>query len=285
MPELPEVETTRRGIAGHLEGKRIEGVVVRNASLRWPVPADLAASIVGKEVAAVTRRAKYLLIHLGDGHLLFHLGMSGSLRIVDSDMPATKHDHVDIAFSARDTPANGADAAARQMLLRFRDPRRFGALLWQSGNGLVHPLLAKLGPEPLSADFNARQLHAAFAKRSLPVKVALMDSHIVVGVGNIYASESLFLAGILPLRAANRLSIADCEKLVGAVIITLQNAIKAGGSTLKDFVDSEGKPGYFQQQYAVYGRTELPCHQCGTLIRCTRLGQRSTFWCPYCQKD
>lgn len=282
MPELPEVETTRRGIAGHLEGRRVDGVVVRNASLRWPIPTDLATSIVGKSVVAVTRRAKYLLINLGDGHLLFHLGMSGSLRIVDSDMPVAKHDHVDIAFSANNTESG---SAARHTLLRFRDPRRFGALLWQSGNLLVHPLLAKLGPEPLEDGFNARQLHEAFATRSLPVKVALMDSHIVVGVGNIYASESLFHAGISPLRAANRLSIADCEKLVGAVIITLQNAIKAGGSTLKDFVDSEGKPGYFQQQYAVYGRTDMPCHQCGTLIRNARLGQRSTFWCPHCQRE
>lgn len=282
MPELPEVETTRRGIAGHLEGKRIDGVVVRNASLRWPIPGDLASNLVGKSVVAVTRRAKYLLINLGDGHLLIHLGMSGSLRIVEDSLPAAKHDHVDISFSA---PGARQNDAGRRTLLRYRDPRRFGALLWQAGDILVHPLLAKLGPEPLGGAFNADQLHAAFAGRSLAVKVALMDSHIVVGVGNIYASESLFRAGISPLRAANRLSITDCEKLVDAVIITLQNAIKAGGSTLKDFVDSEGKPGYFQQQYAVYGRTDMPCHECGTLIRSTRLGQRSTFWCPFCQKD
>ncbi|HEY9101341.1 bifunctional DNA-formamidopyrimidine glycosylase/DNA-(apurinic or apyrimidinic site) lyase [Chitinimonas sp.] len=273
MPELPEVETTRRGIAAAIEGGRFEGAVVRDARLRWPVPPELDALVAGRPLLRIWRRAKYLLFDLGHGHLILHLGMSGSLRVVDADTPPGKHDHVDLLLAGGERPR----------ALRYRDPRRFGALLWQPGELQGHPLLARLGPEPLEEGFTAAYLKAALGRKRVAIKLALMDNHIVVGVGNIYANEALFRAGIKPTRPAEKLSRADCERLVQTVKETLLEAIAAGGSTLRDFVDSEGKPGYFQQRYFVYGREAEPCLRCGEEIRQTRLGQRATFWCPHCQ--
>ena len=269
MPELPEVETTRRGVQSHLEGRVLRGAVVRNGSLRWPVPPDLSARLAGETVRAVSRRAKYLLLECDSGTLLIHLGMSGSLRILAADTPAQKHDHIDLLLDGQ--------------LLRYRDPRRFGAVLWHIGPMETHPLLQALGPEPLSADFDGAALQQAIRKRGSPIKLVLMDNHVVVGVGNIYANESLFHAGIAPTRPASGLSREECERLAAEIKAVLARAIEAGGSTLRDFVDSEGKPGYFQQSYMVYDRQEEPCRQCGTPIRQIRQGQRSTYYCPLCQ--
>ncbi|MFC4160259.1 bifunctional DNA-formamidopyrimidine glycosylase/DNA-(apurinic or apyrimidinic site) lyase [Chitinimonas lacunae] len=270
MPELPEVETTRRGIAPSLLGKSLAGATVRESRLRWPVPPDLAALVAGRTVEAVGRRAKYLLFDLGTGHLILHLGMSGSLRFLHEAPPAVKHEHVDLLLS---------DSA----LLRYRDPRRFGAILWQPGPAELHPLLRDLGPEPLEAGFDGAYLEQALAGRRTAIKLAIMDARVVVGVGNIYANEALFRCGIAPQREAGELSRAECGQLADAIRLTLTESIAAGGSTLRDFVDSSGQPGYFQQHYFVYDRAGLPCHRCGQAISQTRLGQRSTYWCPYCQ--
>ncbi|GAB3259373.1 DNA-formamidopyrimidine glycosylase [Chitinimonas naiadis] len=256
-----------------MSGATLSGAIVRDGRLRWPVPPALDEVVAGRTVLRIWRRAKYLLFDLGHGHLIFHLGMSGSLRVVDADLPPAKHDHIDLLIGGGKTPK----------ALRYRDPRRFGALLWQPGELLVHPLLSKLGPEPLEADFTKAYLKTALKAKRVAIKLALMDNHIVVGVGNIYANEALFRAGIKPTRPADKLSLADCERLVLHIRETLSEAIAAGGSTLRDFVDSEGKPGYFQQRYFVYGREEQPCLRCGELIRMTRLGQRATFWCDHCQ--
>ncbi|MEW6314721.1 MAG: bifunctional DNA-formamidopyrimidine glycosylase/DNA-(apurinic or apyrimidinic site) lyase [Pseudomonadota bacterium] len=271
MPELPEVEVTRRGLAPHLAGQRIKDAIVRHHGLRWPVPANLAKLLAGLTIHDVARRGKYLLLDCGKGVLLLHLGMSGSLRIVSHDLPAEKHDHFDLVL------ANG-------QAMRLRDPRRFGAVLWVTDDPMHHPLLAQLGPEPLSREFDAAYLYQATRKRSAAIKTVLMDSRIVVGVGNIYASEALFRAGIRPGRAAGRLTRAHCAALVEAVRATLKAAIKAGGSSLRDFVGSNGEPGYFQQQYWVYGRAGQPCRRCGAPIRQLRQGQRSSFYCPVCQR-
>lgn len=287
MPELPEVETTRRGIVDLVENKTIIDLAVLEPRLRWPVPADLSSHLVGQTVRRVVRRGKYLLFYLDHGYFIFHLGMSGSLRVYRVIPPRQKHDHVDIYLT------NGDAAVVRENInsddqdrwvLRFRDPRRFGALLWQSDIDVLHPLLASLGPEPFDASFDAEYLHKALGRKNCAIKLALMDNHVVVGVGNIYANESLFSASIAPQRPASELSLQDCTKLVSAVQDILQKAIQAGGSTLRDFVDADGKPGYFQQQYAVYGRADQTCAECGELIRHARLGQRSTFWCPVCQR-
>ncbi len=273
MPELPEVETTLRGVAPYLEGRRVAGVVVRQPKLRWPVQTDLPQILAGQRVIRCSRRAKYLLIHLSAGIVLVHLGMSGSLRVFQpGNAPeAGKHDHADIVFS------DG-------LLLRFHDPRRFGALLWYAGAPETHPLLAPLGPEPLSADFDPPHLYRALQKRRSPVKTVLMDNHVVVGVGNIYANESLFLAGISPLRPANQVSEEEAAALTGHIRDVLTRAIAKGGSTLRDFVDSSGKSGYFQQEYAVYGRHKAPCPTCGHPIEKQTVGQRGTFYCPHCQQ-
>ncbi len=273
MPELPEVETTRRGVEGGVTGRVLLGAVVRNGQLRWPVPPKLSEIVAGQTVHAVSRRAKYLLFDLGTGHLILHLGMSGSLRLVAADVPPEKHDHIDLLIQGEQTPR----------VLRYRDPRRFGALLWQVGDVFAHPLLAPLGPEPLGDEFNATYLLDRLKGRAAAIKLLLMDNHIVVGVGNIYASESLFRAAVNPMRAGCDLSRTDCARLVEVVRETLSEAIVAGGSSLRDFVDTAGRPGYFQQQYFVYGRTDQPCHRCGSLIRQCKQGQRTTFWCPYCQ--
>ncbi|MBY0485202.1 bifunctional DNA-formamidopyrimidine glycosylase/DNA-(apurinic or apyrimidinic site) lyase [Nitrosomonas sp.] len=275
MPELPEVETTRRGIAPHLLGRSIANVIIRNPSLRWPIPGNLPELLAGLTIQAVTRRAKYLLLDCGVGTLILHLGMSGSLRILpyrlmqSIELPQ-KHDHFDLILSD-------------QTVLRLRDPRRFGAVLWHTGDILQHPLLMNLGPEPLTADFNAQQLFEKTRECRASIKQMLMNSHVVVGIGNIYANEALFLAGINPKIAAGRIGMARYEKLVQAVKQILQLAIEAGGSSLRDFVNSDGNPGYFQQQYWVYGRGGERCKICDHEIKQIRQSQRSSFYCPRCQ--
>ncbi len=271
MPELPEVEITRRGIAPAITNRKVTGVVVRNPRLRWPVPRCLPTLLEGKTVHSVRRRAKYLLLEVAGGWLILHLGMSGSLRIVKSGEPAGVHDHVDLQFGTQ--------------AVRLRDPRRFGAVLWHPGaKVLAHPLLAHLGVEPLEKTFSGNVLHAAARGRRSSVKQLLMDHTIVVGVGNIYANESLFRSGIRPGTQAGRVSAARYDRLAAEVRATLEAALKAGGSSLRDFVHSDGSSGYFQQQYFVYGRTGEPCRVCGSAIRLSRMGQRSTFHCTHCQR-
>ncbi len=275
MPELPEVETTLRGIAPHINGQTVASVAVRQPKLRFPVTPDLAEILSGQTVQSCTRRAKYLLIHFPAGLLLVHLGMSGSLRIFTNGDARIgfpeKHDHLDIVF------ANGT-------VLRYHDPRRFGMVLWFAGAAEHHPLLAALGPEPLDDAFDAAYLYGKLRTQKRAVKLSLMDNAVVVGVGNIYANESLFKAGISPKRPACKVSKKECAKLVETIRAVLQRAIATGGSTLRDFVDSDGKSGYFQQEYTVYGRHNQPCPQCGRLILKETLGQRGTFYCGNCQK-
>lgn len=275
MPELPEVETTRRGIAPHLLGQSVANAIIRNPRLRWPIPGNLPELLAGLTIQAVTRRAKYLLLDCGAGTLIFHLGMSGSLRILpyrvmQSIEPPLKHDHFDLILSD-------------QTVLRLRDPRRFGAVLWHTGDILQHPLLMSLGPEPLTADFNAQQLFEKTRECRASIKQMLMNSHVVVGIGNIYANEALFLAGINPKIAAGRIGMTRYEKLVQAIKQILQLAIEAGGSSLRDFVNSDGNPGYFQQQYWVYGRGGECCKKCDREIKQIKQSQRSSFYCPRCQ--
>lgn len=270
MPELPEVETTRRGLLPRLKNKTLKQVLVRDARLRWPVPKDINAQLADRKLLDIARRGKYLIFDFGGVFQLVHLGMSGSLRFVDQKEPASIHDHVDWVFSGKTT-------------LRFRDPRRFGTVLL-TRDPASHPLLAKLGPEPLNPEFNGAVLYAASRGRKLAVKNFIMDSRIVVGVGNIYASESLFRAGIRPGRASGRLTRQDCDRLANAIKTTLQNAVNAGGSSLRDYVSTDGELGYFQLHTKVYDRAELPCKVCGTPIRKQLNAQRSSFYCPKCQK-
>jgi len=271
VPELPEVEITRRGLAAHLTGATIADVVIRNASLRWPIPKELPRLLRNRTIHSLERRAKYILLSCDNGTLILHLGMSGSLRILPIGTPAEKHDHFDLLLN------NG-------MLMRLRDPRRFGAILWHTGDIYTHPLLIKLGPEPLEHGFDARYLYQATRGRSIAIKQCIMDNHIVVGVGNIYANEALFHAGIKPQLAAGKLSLPRCESLVKEIRATLTTAIRLGGSSLRDFVDSAGQPGYFQQNYWVYGRSGVACRRCHTPIKQIRQGQRSSFYCHSCQK-
>jgi formamidopyrimidine-DNA glycosylase len=271
MPELPEVETSRRGITPHILGQTITGVVIRDHRLRWPIPKQLATKATSQRIERINRRGKYLLLETGTGCIIIHLGMSGSLRICAPDTPPEKHDHVDFVFG------NGK-------ALRLRDPRRFGAVLWTSNDPFKHKLLIQLGPEPLGDEFNADHLHLQTRKRSASIKSVIMNSHIVVGVGNIYACEALFIAGINPKRKAGTLSKARCEKLVSAIRQILNAAIEQGGTTLRDFVREDGQPGYFKQHLYVYGRTDQPCLSCGTNIRQFTQQQRSTFYCARCQK-
>ena len=271
MPELPEVEVTRRGLARHLTGQTIAKVVIRNARLRWPIPKNLPKLLHGKTIRALKRRGKYLLVEFDHGTLILHLGMSGSLCILPARTPTEKHDHLDLVLG------DG-------MLMRLRDPRRFGAVLWHSGDVNAHPLLAALGPEPLGEDFDTRYLYQATRGRSVAIKQCIMDSRVVAGIGNIYANEALFRAGIRPQLAAGKVSRERCARLVEAIRATLTEAIEKGGSTLRNFVDSDGKPGYFQQHYRVYGQGGEPCRACGTPIKQLRQGQRSSFYCPKCQR-
>jgi formamidopyrimidine-DNA glycosylase len=272
MPELPEVETTCRGIAIHIVGRRIADVRVNNPNLRWPVPVDeLTTRLPGRKILSVTRRAKYLLFDCGNGHLITHLGMSGSLRILEQATPADKHEHIEIFFS-------------HGTVLRFRDPRRFGSVLWTDQAPDRHALLASLGPEPLDEDFNAEYLFKQTRRRRCCIKNLIMDSHIVTGIGNIYASEALFHAGIRPGKSAARLSRESCSRLVLAIQQVLTRAIDAGGTTLQDFTDSNGKAGYFSQCLYVYAREGENCLQCSNIIKRKVIGQRSSFYCPYCQK-
>ncbi|MGQ7846843.1 bifunctional DNA-formamidopyrimidine glycosylase/DNA-(apurinic or apyrimidinic site) lyase [Granulosicoccus sp. 3-233] len=270
MPELPEVETTRRGIQPHLVGKTVLQVRVHNPNLRWPVPADIQA-LQGATVESVTRRGKYLLVDVPAGTAIVHLGMSGSLRICPADEERRKHDHIELEL------ASGS-------ILRFHDPRRFGCFLWQSAGERTHALLADLGPEPLSSDFHGEYLYALSRKRQVSIKNFIMNSKVVVGVGNIYASESLFMAGIRPGRAACRITRREAHALVDAIKHVLQRSIKQGGTTLRDFINSDGNPGYFAQSLNVYGRTGEPCRSCRSPIRHQVLGQRASFYCKQCQK-
>jgi formamidopyrimidine-DNA glycosylase len=279
MPELPEVEITRRGLLPLLN-QTVKSVVIRNASMRWPIPAHLPQTLENQKLLSLKRRAKYILAEFGatsddeivkSGTLLLHLGMSGRISLLDRNYPPEKHDHFDIAFT------NGS-------VLRLRDPRRFGAVLWAGMQPNNHALLKPLGPEPLEPDFNAKYLHTELKSRSAAIKVAIMDSHLVVGVGNIYASESLFRARIHPETPAKNVTLKQCEKLVSEIKDTLNAALDAGGSSLRDFFGVDGNIGYFQQEYFAYGRTDEPCKVCGKAIKCIRLGQRSTFFCSSCQK-
>jgi formamidopyrimidine-DNA glycosylase len=271
MPELPEVETTRRGVAPHVERQKVTAVRVYDHRLRWPVPRDLPRRLIGRRVDRVDRRSKYLLFRIGPDTLLVHLGMTGSLRVFTDPPPKAAHDHIDLEF------ANG-------VVLRYRDPRRFGAFVWSAGDGGDHRLLASLGPEPFATEFDGDYLHRSMRGRRAAIKLALMDSHVVVGVGNIYANESLFRAGIRPDRAANRVGLTRLARLVMAVRDTLAEAIAKGGSSLRDYVDSRGEPGSFQLDYYVYGRKGEPCRICGTPIRMNRLGGRATYYCIRCQR-
>lgn len=269
MPELPEVEVTRRGLAPRLAGSRVSDVIARTPALRYPLPAALANILAGRQLIDIGRRGKYLLFDFGVGHLLVHLGMSGNLRLVSRKTAPDKHDHLDIVFGDK--------------VLRYHDPRRFGAVLWIEGNPSEHPLIIHLGLEPLSRDFNTGALEAALDGRRTAVKPAIMDASIVVGVGNIYASESLHRAGIDPRTPAGRISRSRLARLVPAIKTTLQSAIRAGGSSLRDYVQSDGRFGCFQQRHRVYDRAGQPCRTCGTMIRTLRQGNRATYYCPCCQ--
>jgi len=271
MPELPEVETTLRGIQPFLLGQTIEGLVVRDGRLRWPLPPDLPERLRGQSIHGLSRRGKYILIATDAGTLILHLGMSGSLRITEAELPPRKHDHYDLVLTGGKR-------------LRFHDPRRFGCLLWTESDPELHALIAPLGPEPLSAVFDAGYLHARSRGRRAAVKTFIMDSHVVVGVGNIYASESLYRAGIAPQRAAGDISRQRYARLAESIREVLLASIEQGGTTLRDFVNESGNPGYFRQTLNVYDRAGQPCRACGTAIEAARQGQRSTFWCPRCQR-
>ncbi|MGV8931804.1 MAG: Fpg/Nei family DNA glycosylase [Luteimonas sp.] len=301
MPELPEVETTRRGLAPHLVGRCVKAVILRRPDLRWPIPAEVPERLPGQRILAVRRRAKYLLLDTAVGSALLHLGMSGSLRVLPADTPVTAHDHVDLALS-------GDDGAVGRVL-RFNDPRRFGCLLWQPPDE-CHPLLRALGPEPLGDEagddagdaaagaddpalhgaasnrpvFSGDYLFALSRGRKAPVKTFLMDQRVVVGVGNIYVAEALFAAGISPLRAAGRVSRERYGLLADAVQRILRHAILRGGTTLRDFISPDGMPGYFEQELSVYGRGGAPCPNCGRALRHALIGQRASVWCGHCQR-
>ena len=275
MPELPEVETTRRGLLPHVAGRRVEHVLLRRPDLRWPIPREVEELLPEQRIDGIRRRAKYLLLDTAAGSALLHLGMSGSLRVLPGDTPVRAHDHVDIALDSG-------------RVLRFNDPRRFGCLLWQAP-GETHALLAGLGPEPLSDDFDGAAfdgdyLFATSRGRKAPVKTFLMDQSVVVGVGNIYAAEALFMAGISPLREAGKVSRARYVALADAVKAILAHAINRGGTTLRDFISPDGAPGYFEQELLVYGRGGEPCPRCGRTLKQAPIGQRASVWCGHCQR-
>ncbi len=271
MPELPEVETTRRGIEPHVVGRRIRRLRVHDRRLRWPVDAALAAAVDGSTIRRAGRRAKYLLIETESGTLILHLGMSGSLRVLPVNTPRVAHDHVDIELDSDQT-------------LRFNDPRRFGCLLFTPDDPALHPLLSRLAPEPLEAGFDADYLWKITRRRSVAIKQLIMNSRLVVGVGNIYASEALFRARIRPRRRASSLTRAECARLARAIKATLAMALKAGGTTLRDYIGADGNPGYFRQKLYVYERAGDPCRVCRKPLRQFTQNARSTYWCPVCQK-
>jgi formamidopyrimidine-DNA glycosylase len=271
MPELPEVETTLRGIGPSLRKKRVQGLIVRQRRLRYPVETGSEAAVAGQRILDVRRRGKYLLVDLEQGGLLIHLGMSGSLRILAAETQPGPHDHIDLVLD------NGS-------CLRLRDPRRFGIFLWTPDGPDEHPLVTHLGPEPLEPDFDGPYLYAASRHRRTAVKPFIMDSRLVVGVGNIYANESLFAAGIHPNRPCGRIGQTRYDRLVHAIRAVLRKAIAEGGTSLRDFVREDGRPGYFAQELKVYGREGMPCPGCGAPIRQRRIGQRSSFFCPKCQR-
>lgn len=271
MPELPEVETTLRGILPHLKHQTIARVVVRDRRLRWPVPKNIQSILQGKKIDDVLRRAKYLLFKTASGSIILHLGMSGHVRVLTENDKARKHDHIDIIFK-------------NKKILRFTDPRRFGAFLWVEGDPDQHALLKHLGVEPLTKHLTGKYLLQRAKNKKVPVKTFIMDNKIVVGVGNIYAAEALFDAGIDPMKSTQSLSLVEWNHLTKAIKKVLRDAIKRGGTTLKDFLNSEGKPGYFSNQLKVYGRANLPCIQCKKLLRTIKIGQRSTVFCDQCQK-
>lgn len=270
MPELPEVETTLRGIAPHITGRAVTGVEVRQPKLRWPVPDNLGPLLLQQPLGAISRRGKYLLLQFPTGVLLIHLGMSGSLRIVTEAMPALFHDHVDIRFG--------------DVILRYCDPRRFGCLLWVEGDPQEHALLSHLGPEPLTDAFSGEYLYQRSRKRVVPIKQLIMNNDIVVGVGNIYANESLFMARLKPTRKAGSLTRKNCDDLVRDIKFVLERSITQGGTTLRDFVGGDGKPGYFQQQLLVYGRAGKACPSCKKALKEVRMGGRATVYCTHCQR-
>ena len=270
MPELPEVETSKRGISPHIVDKAVQDVQLRHTQLRWPIPQDLLAHIKNEKIISIDRRAKYLLFNFATGTMLIHLGMSGNLRICPLNTTVQKHDHMDILFA--------------DCLLRFTDPRRFGAILWLGQHPEQSNLLSKLGPEPLSDKFTSEHLYIAAKGRKLPVKQFIMDQSVVTGVGNIYATEALFQAGINPTRGAGNISQKRYQVLVEAIKEILQKAIKQGGTTLKDFVGGDGKPGYFQQTLHVYGKAGEKCEVCETPLKTVKLAGRTTVYCPQCQR-
>jgi formamidopyrimidine-DNA glycosylase len=271
MPELPEVEITRRGLEPRLVGRSIESAIVRHAGLRWGIAPNLAQRLIGQTIEALRRRGKYLILDCRNGALIIHLGMSGSLRVLTYHVAPGPHDHFDLALE------DG-------VIVRLRDPRRFGCVLWTDADPLRHPLLARLGPEPLSPEFSPQWLHRQTRNRSAAIKIALMDSRLVAGLGNIYANEALFRARIHPGTAAHRLGLSRCSRLIDAIRETLALALRTGGSSLRDFVDSSGNPGYFQDQRLVYDRAGEACSRCGAEIRMLRHGSRATYFCSRCQR-
>jgi len=271
MPELPEVETTRRGIAPHIEGRRLRRLRVRSRKLRWPIPAGLEQRLAGADILSLERRAKYLLLCSSRGTALIHLGMTGSLRIITDGRAPGRHDHFDLEIE--DGP-----------IIRFTDPRRFGSLLWAGKDAARHPLLSKLGPEPLASAFSGTYLHRISRGRQVAIKSFLMNAQNVVGVGNIYASEALHRAGVHPKRKAGRIALPRYEAIADSIKLVLAESIRAGGTTLRDFFDGDGKPGYFTQQLRVYDREGQPCLECGEAIRQSVIGQRSSYYCLQCQK-
>lgn len=270
MPELPEVETSRRGISPHIIGSSITHVIIRQTQLRWLVPSDLSDHIHNQTLLSIDRRAKYLLLNFESGTVLIHLGMSGSVRICPLDATAQKHDHVDLVFN--------------NCLLRYTDPRRFGSILWLGLSPLDSKLICHLGPEPLSDEFTGKHLHQLSKGRKLPVKQFIMDQKVVTGVGNIYATEALFMAGISPTRSAGNVSLKRYQALVEVIKVILEAAIKQGGTTLKDFVGGDGKPGYFQQTLHIYGKSGENCPQCNSALKSIKLAARNSVYCPNCQK-
>lgn len=270
MPELPEVETTIRGIKPHLEQNVIHKIIIRQPKLRWLIPDTIHANAEGKPINQIIRRGKYIIFRLNNGSIIMHLGMSGRVRIINGETAAEKHDHVDIVLT-------------NNTVLRYTDPRRFGSILWDDSDGLSHPLICKLGVEPLSAEFTGEYLFNQAKKRILAIKAFIMDSKVVVGVGNIYATEALFISHIHPLTSAKEVNLEQMQALVSAIKNTLKVAISQGGTTLKDFLGSDGKPGYFVQKLQAYGRAGQECFNCKTTLETLQIGQRASVFCPSCQ--